>query len=432
MLQSVTAMNGFEYIKIAAERGSKLGLERITELCKKLENPQNKTNIIHIAGTNGKGSFGAMLSAILGDSGYKAGGFSSPALTDLTDSFRINGESISADDFNEVMADIIPICEDMADKPTEFEVLTAAAYELFRRKNCDIALIECGMGGETDSTNVVNQPVLSVITNIALDHTAFLGGTISKIARCKAGIIKPSRPVLYGGSDDEALEIIRSISQKNGSQLTLADKDRVTVLESSIDGVVYSDKAFGRLESPLIGSYQKYNLANVLTAVEILRNEGMNIPENAVKSGISKAVWQGRFEVVSRNPLIIYDGAHNPDGIIQAAESISTYISGKIALLIGVMADKEYGLYPEILGKFIDKAFTVIPDNPRSLDSDTLAASFEEKGIAALSCGSVENGFAQALEYAKKRNIPLIALGSLYMYGEFRQKIKNYELRIMN
>lgn len=414
-------MNGFEYIKIAAERGSKLGLERITELCGRLGNPQNKTHVIHIAGTNGKGSFGAMLSAVLADSGYKVGGFASPALTDLTDSFRINGESISADDFNNVMADIIPICEAMADKPTEFEVLTAAAYEIFRQKNCDIALIECGMGGETDSTNVVEYPVLSVITNIALDHTAFLGDTIEKIAKCKAGIIKKTRPVLYGGNEDEALEIIRSISQKNGSQLTLADKDRVTVLESDINGVIYSDKAFGKLKSRLIGSYQKYNLANVLTAVEILRKEGMNIPENAVKSGIEKAVWHGRFEVVSRNPLIIYDGAHNPDGIIQAAESISTYISGKIALLVGVMADKEYGLYPEILGKFIDKAFAVIPDNPRSLDSDTLAAAFEEKGVDAVSCGTVENGLRQALEYAKSRNIPLIVLGSLYMYKEFRQ-----------
>ncbi len=420
-------MNGFEYIKIAVERGSKLGLERITELCDRLGNPQNRTHIIHIAGTNGKGSFGAMLSTILAESGYKTGGFSSPALTDLTDSFRINGESISADDFNDVMADIIPLCEAMADKPTEFEVLTAAAYELFNRKNCDIALIECGMGGETDSTNVLEYPVLSVITNIALDHTAFLGGTIEEIARCKAGIIKPTRPVLYGGNDDGALEIIRSISQKNGSQLTLADKDRVTVLESDINGVVYSDKAFGRLKSQLIGSYQKYNLANVLTAVEILRSEGMNIPENAVKSGIEKAVWHGRFEVVSRNPLVIYDGAHNPDGIIQAAESISTYISGKIALLIGVMSDKEYGLYPEILGKFIDKAFAVIPDNPRSLDSDILARAFTEKGIDAVSCGSVESGLEQALEYAKSRNIPLIALGSLYMYGEFSQGIKNYE-----
>lgn len=415
-------MNGFEYIKIAAERGSKLGLERITELCEKLGNPQNKTKIIHIAGTNGKGSFGAMLSAVLAESGYKIGGFSSPALTDLTDSFRINGKSITDKDFNSVMADIIPICENMADKPTEFEVLTAAAYEFFSRENCDIALIECGMGGETDSTNVVENPLLSVITNIALDHTAFLGDTIEEIARCKAGIIKKSRPVLYGG-DELALDTIRNISQKNGSQLTLVDSDRVTVLESDINGVIYSDKVFGRLNSPLIGTYQRCNLANVLTAVEILRNEGMSISENAVKSGISKSVWQGRFEVVSRNPLVIYDGAHNPDGIVQAAESISTYISGKIALLIGVMADKEYGLYPEILGKFIDKAFTVIPDNPRSLDSDILARAFTEKGIDAVSCGSVENGLQQALEYAKSRNIPLIVLGSLYMYKEFSEVI---------
>lgn len=411
-------MNGFEYIKIAAERGSKLGLERITELCDRLGKPQNKTPIIHIAGTNGKGSFGAMLSAILAESGYTVGGFSSPALTDLTDSFRINGENISDDDFNDVMADLIPICEDMVDKPTEFEVLTAAAYELFNRKNCDIALIECGMGGETDSTNVVEKPLLSVITNIALDHTAFLGDTIEEIARCKAGIIKNSRPVLYGGNES-VLAIIRDISQKKGSQLTLTDSERVTVLESDISGVVYHDKVFGRLILPLIGTYQRGNLANVLTAVELLRSEGMNITENAVKSGISKAVWQGRFEVVSRNPLIIYDGAHNPDGIIQAAESISAYIGGKIALLIGVMADKEYGLYPEILGKFIDKAFTVRPDNPRSLDSESLAAAFEENGIDVLSCGTVESGLRLALEYAKNRDIPLIVLGSLYMYREF-------------
>lgn len=411
-------MNGFEYIKIAAERGSKLGLERITELCDRLGKPQNKTPIIHIAGTNGKGSFGAMLSAILAESGYTVGGFSSPALTDLTDSFRINGENISDDDFNDVMADLIPICEDMVDKPTEFEVLTAAAYELFNRKKCDIALIECGMGGETDSTNVVEKPLLSVITNIALDHTAFLGDTIEEIARCKAGIIKNSRPVLYGGNES-ALAVIRDISQKKGSQLTLTDSERVTVLESDISGVVYHDKVFGRLILPLIGTYQRGNLANVLTAVELLRSEGMNITENAVKSGISKAVWQGRFEVVRRNPLIIYDGAHNPDGIIQAAESISAYIGGKIALLIGVMADKEYGLYPEILGKFIDKAFTVRPDNPRSLDSESLAAAFEENGIDVLSCGTVESGLRLALEYAKNRDIPLIVLGSLYMYREF-------------
>lgn len=418
-------MNPYEYLKIAQSLGSKLGLERIIELCSRLGNPQNSIPIIHIAGTNGKGSFGAMLSAILRDSGYTTGSFSSPALTDVTDSFRINGESISSVDFEEIMAEIIPECEAMNDKPTEFEILTAVAYKLFQHKNCDIALIECGMGGDTDSTNVVEKPLLSVITNIAIDHNAFLGNTVKEIARHKAGIIKKSRPVLYGGNNNEALDVIAEISQKNGSQLILSDCNRVTVCESNIYGTVYSDKSFGELKSRLIGSYQKYNLANVLTAVEILRSEGWIIPDNAVKSGLSSVVWQGRFELVSENPLIIYDGSHNPDGIIQAAESISNYFSGKVALLIGVMADKEYQLFPELLGKFTEKAFVVVPDNPRSLDSEILAKAFMEKGVSAVSCGTVENGVKMALEYVKNRNIPLIALGSLYMYREFYNALKS-------
>lgn len=418
-------MNPYEYLKIAQSLGSKLGLERIIELCSRLGNPQNSIPIIHIAGTNGKGSFGAMLSAILRDSGYTTGSFSSPALTDVTDSFRINGESISSVDFEEIMAEIIPECEAMNDKPTEFEILTAVAYTLFQHKNCDIALIECGMGGDTDSTNVVENPLLSVITNIAIDHNAFLGNTVKEIARHKAGIIKKSRPVLYGGNNNEALDVIAEISQKNGSQLILSDCNRVTVCESNIYGTVYSDKSFGELKSRLIGSYQKYNLANVLTAVEILRSAGWIIPDNAVKSGLSSVVWQGRFELVSENPLIIYDGSHNPDGIIQAAESISNYFSGKVALLIGVMADKEYQIYPELLGKFTEKAFAVVPDNPRSLDSEILAKAFMEKGISAVSCGTVENGVKMALEYVKNRNIPLIALGSLYMYREFYNALKS-------
>ncbi len=418
-------MNPYEYLDIARNLGSKLGLERISELCERLGNPQNSVPLIHIAGTNGKGSFGAMLSAILRDSGYTAGSFSSPALTDVTDSFRINGESISSVGFEEIMAEIIPECEAMTDKPTEFEILTAAAYKLFQRKNCDIALIECGMGGDTDSTNVVESPLLSVITNIAVDHASFLGSTIKEIAGHKAGIIKKNRPVLYGGNNIEALEVIADISQKNGSQLILSDIDRVTLCESDIYGTTYSDKSFGKLKSRLIGFYQKYNLANVLTAVEILRGCGWSIPDNAVKSGLSSVVWQGRFEVVSENPLIIYDGAHNPDGIIQAADSINNYFNGKVALLIGVMADKEYWLYPELLGNLTEKAFAVIPDNPRSLDSKILAESFTEKGISAVSCGTVENGVKMALEYVKNRNIPLIALGSLYMYKEFYQTLKS-------
>lgn len=406
---------------------SKLGLERITELCERLGNPQNKTKIIHVAGTNGKGSFCTMISAILRDSGYKTGVFSSPALTEITDSFRINGNEISRDDFAEIMTDIIPICEAMDDKPTEFEVLTALAFELFARKKCDIAVIECGMGGDTDSTNVISSPLLSVITNIAVDHVSFLGNTIQEIASHKAGIIKSDRPVLYGGNNADALEIISNKAEKSNSAMTVTNHGRISSISSDIHGISLDFSGFGTLHTSMSGTYQQYNIANVLTAVEILRNEGLNIPDNAVKSGLLSAHIHGRFELISENPMIIFDGSHNPDGINQAVASIEKYFGDtKIVLLIGVMADKDYELYPKMLGKYIDRVYTVKPDNPRALNSDILAETFINHGIKALSFADLNNGVKSAVDYATNNNMPLIALGSLYMYKDF---IKSLNLR---
>lgn len=414
-------MNVREYLKIAALRGSKLGLERVTELCRKSGDPQEKLRIIHVAGTNGKGSFCAMLSGILSHSGYTAGGFSSPALTDVTESLTINGVPISDCEFEKIMTEIIPYCEEMDDKPTEFEVLTAAAYLYFYKSGCDVAVVECGMGGDSDSTNVISSPVLSVITNVAADHTAFLGDTIEKIARHKAGIIKPHRPVLYGGNNSAALEIIREISAKNNSPLTVSDMSRINYSRSDLFGTEVDFSGFGRLKTPLSGTYQQYNMANVLTAVEILRGEGFDIPQNSVVSGLSSVSHHGRFEIMNRDPIVIFDGAHNPDGIICAAESIKNYFDSKVVLLIGVMADKEYRLYPEILGKFTERAFTVIPDNPRALDSEKLKNAFTEKGIPAESYPNVSEGTLVAFKFASENGLPLIALGSLYMYREFSQ-----------
>lgn len=412
-------MNAREYLKIAALRGSKLGLERVTELCEKSGDPQEKIRIVHVAGTNGKGSFCAMLSEILKHSGYTVGGFSSPALTDVTESLTVNGVPISDCEFEKIMAEVIPYCEEMTDKPTEFEVLTAAAYLYFFKSKCDIAVVECGMGGDSDSTNVISSPVLSVITNVAADHTAFLGDTIEKIARHKAGIIKPCRPVLYGGNNNTALEIIREISTKNNSPLTVADMSRISFSRSGLFGTEIDFSGFGRLKTPLSGTYQLYNMANVLTAVEILRGEEINITENAVISGLADVRHHGRFEIMNRDPLVIFDGAHNPDGIICAAKSIEKYFNSKTVLLIGVMADKEYWLYPELLGKFTERAFTVIPDNPRALDSEILKNAFVEKGISAESYPDISQGIRAAFDFAAENKLPLIALGSLYMYREF-------------
>ena len=409
-----------EYIGSIPRFTSKTDLENTRIILKHLGNPEQRAKVVHVAGTNGKGSFSAMLSYILRAAGYIVGTFSSPALTGVTDSFRINCREISENVLAWVMCDVIPAAESMDDKPTEFEVLTAAAYELFRRVDCDVAIVECGMGGDTDSTNVVESPLLSVITNVALDHTAFLGETIRDIARHKAGIIKEGRPVLYGGTDLDAFEVITAAAFEKNAPLSVTDQMRTLGTSTGINGTEVEFDGFGKARVPLIGTYQIYNIANVLTAVELLRREGLEISDDAVRKGLSETRWHGRFELLREEPAVIFDGAHNPDGIRQAAASIRhCFGGGKVALLCGVMADKEYGLYPSILGQYVSRAFTVKPDNPRALDSSVLAYEFTRAGIDAFSFDDLGKGVKAAYKYAKESGQPLVALGSLYMYKEF-------------
>lgn len=413
-----------EYLAMTSSRGSRPGLDRIVRLAALLGNPQEKTKIIHISGTNGKGSFGAMLTQILESAGYRTGSFSSPAITDVTDSFRIGGSEISADELGSLICRIAPVCESLDDKPTEFEILTAAAYLLFAEKQCDIALVECGMGGGLDSTNIISSPLLSVITNVRKDHCSFLGSTTKEIAVHKAGIIKAGCPALFGGSDERAAEVIIRAAENAGSALFCTNFSRISDAEFSLEGTDFTFAGFGRLHINLAGTYQLSNAANVLTAVEILRKSGYCITDEAVRSGLEKARWHGRFELLRTNPTVIFDGSHNPDGIASAAESMQLCLDGKAALLIGVMADKEYTLYADMLGNFTSHAFAVKPDNPRALDSRILAETFAEKGIPSDFFESLNDGVKAAYEYAKSRNIPLIALGSLYMYREFVNCLK--------
>lgn len=422
----MTYDEAFSCLEEAAARGSILGLERITELAHLLGDPQDSVPVIHVAGTNGKGSFGAMLGSVLKNAGYKVGWFSSPALTDYTDSFRIGGEAVSRQRFADIIADVQAHINNMTEKPTEFEVLTAAAYELFRQEKCDLAIVECGMGGDGDSTNIVRSPLLSVITNVQLDHCAFLGDNIAGIAAHKAGIIKQGRPVYFGGSSEIACEVISVIARELSAPLYTPDYSAVKWSDetySSLSGVRFSYRGTG-INVPLPGAYQLYNAVNVLSCIEILRGEGLDIPEDAVKTGLAEVRWHGRFEVMREKPLVIYDGAHNPDGIRLAAQTIkAVFDEKKAALLIGVMADKEYGLYADMLGGLADCVFTVKPDNPRSLDPQILAGTFSRSGIASCAFHDLEQGVRSAYEYAQKRDIPLIALGSLYMYREFTQAL---------
>ncbi|MBO4562431.1 MAG: folate family ECF transporter S component [Clostridia bacterium] len=408
-----------ERIRKISRSESILGLERIRELLSLLDDPQDEFNVIHVAGTNGKGSFTAMLDSVLREAGYKVGTFTSPAITGVTDSFRVDGEKVAEEVLDERLSEIEPYIKQMAEKPTEFEVMTAAAYELFAQENCDIAIVECGLGGAGDSTNVIEKPLLSVITNVQLDHTDRLGRTLKEIAVHKAGIIKKGRPVLFGGSEPEAEAVVARRAEELSAPLTHTDKSRLHVSGMSLDGTDISFDGMGDYHLSLIGAYQPENAANVLTAVEMLRGMGLEIPDEAVKTGLASAVWHGRFEIVGRDPIVIFDGSHNPAGVELAAKSIRSCFDCKAVLLMGVMADKDYESYPDMLRPLAEKVYTVKPANPRALGAEELAEVFSQSGIPAEACASIEEGVRAARQFASERGLPMIGLGTLYMYQDF-------------
>ncbi|MBE6844152.1 MAG: bifunctional folylpolyglutamate synthase/dihydrofolate synthase [Ruminococcus sp.] len=414
-----------EYLKKASVKGSVLGLSRIKKLLELLMNPQEKLKVVHVSGTNGKGSFSAMLSSVLKEAGYSVGVFSSPSLVRVNDCFRLDCKAVSDEVFADTLNKVIEKADRMPDSPTEFELLTAAAFEMFYKCGCDICIIECGLGGDTDSTNVLEKPVLSVITNVQKDHCGILGNSLAEIAAHKAGIIKRNCPVLYGGERNEAFDVIENKAMTMSARLYVTDTNRISDENFSVNGTVFSFGKYRDIRLSLLGSYQTVNAANVLTAVEILHGQGMTISDNAVFRGLEKTVWEGRFEIIRKNPPVIFDGAHNPCGMQEAVKTVKKCFGGqRTVLLMGVMEDKEYSLYPDMLRDIADVVFTVTPDNPRSLSADALAGFLSGNGINARASDNFSDGLMRALQYSEKNKLPLLVLGSLYMYREFKESCK--------
>ena len=408
-----------EYIHSVSWTFCKPGLERIGELCEKLSHPQKKLKFIHIAGTNGKGSTSAMLESVLREAGYKTGLYTSPYIRVFNERMRVNGENISDTELAELIEYIKPIAEQMTDKPTEFELITALAFEFFARHECDVVLLEAGMGGRLDSTNIIDTSVLSVITGIALDHTAFLGDTVEKIAAEKAGIIKNDIPVIFGGTDEAARNVIARKAEECSSEFIAVDYSSLKINSMALEGTVFDYLSYNDLKISLLGSYQPRNCAIVINAVEALRKMGFEISNEALYKGLSKACWQGRFEVLSNNPLIIFDGAHNPQGIEAAVESVKLYFKDeKICLVTGVLRDKDYTYIAQKLATVAKCAFTFTPDSPRALDASEYASVLQGAGIDAQSKGSVKDALESAREYALANGCPVICAGSLYAYAE--------------
>ncbi|MBQ7906540.1 MAG: bifunctional folylpolyglutamate synthase/dihydrofolate synthase [Clostridia bacterium] len=411
-----------EYIHSINWEFCKPGLERISELCQGLGNPQNKLKFIHVAGSNGKGSFCSMLQSVLTEAGYKTGLYTSPYIRCFNERMAIDGEMIDNDQLCKITERVKQIADKMTDKPTEFELVTAIALEYFKDNCCDIVVLECGLGGRLDSTNIVSTTIFSVITSISLEHTAILGDTIEKIAYEKAGIIKENGTCIWCAGDKGVDAMLKVAKEKNAS-VVFVNHDEARVKKADLDGTIISYKEFKNIKIKLLGSYQILNASNVLSAISELRLMGYEISDEAVRAGMEKASWSARFERILDTPPVVFDGAHNPEGIVEALKSIKKYFKGQVLILTGVMADKNYTFIASKLKAVAKRVYTVTPNNPRALDSKKYAQVFCDLGVDAKGYETIDLAVSEAIKDARGENLPLVALGSLYMYNDVYEAV---------
>lgn len=418
-------MNGREavsYIDSFQWQAHTPGLERIRTLLHALGDPHKQLKFVHVAGTNGKGSVCACLASILRCAGYRVGLCTSPFLEDFRERIQVDGELIAPEELGELTEQVRPAAEAMPDHPTEFELITAVAMLYFLRRRCDIVVLEVGLGGELDASNVIDVPEAAVITAMGMDHAAILGPTLRDIAAAKAGIIKPGGAVVSFGGCPEADNVIRETCRKKGAQLTEVDFSRLQVLGTGLDGTDLELAPYGRLHVPLVGLYQAKNTALAVTVAEVLRNQGWKISTQALEEGLAAVRWPGRLEVVRRaDPVILRDGAHNAHGMAATVESLRALFPGqKLILLMGVMADKDVEEMLALLTPIAEAVVTVRPESPRAMPAEELADRVRRYQIPACACASVEEGLRIAAMAAGPGGA-VCALGSLYLAGEVRR-----------
>lgn len=412
-----------DYIENSNWVRTKPGLERTQELLKALGNPEKNLKFVHIGGTNGKGSTAACIAAVLQQAGYRTGLYTSPYILRFNERMQMNGEQISDEELERLVDKIRPIADAMQDKPTEFELITAVGMQYFYENHADIVVLEVGLGGELDSTNVIDTPECAVLTAIGLDHTEYLGDTITKIAATKAGIIKSGGLVTAYPADEDVVEVLRNRCQTVGAELTMADVSRLNVKSVTLDGVTFDFDGIQDIFLPLAGSYQPYNAAVAITACRLLKKRGWKITDEIIRQGLARVYWPGRFEVLLRKPVFVLDGAHNPHGIRATVESLKTHFGDKkLTFVIGVMADKDVENMASFVAPLADIFYTARPDNPRSMSADDLAALLRRHGAEAEPCGSVEAAVAAALNHAGEDGV-VMALGSLYFSSDIRAAV---------
>lgn len=415
----MTYNEAIEYIHSVSWKGSVPGLSRITDLCKRLGNPEKSLKCIHIGGTNGKGSTSSFLTSVLLAAGYKVGTFTSPYVRTFNERIAIDGVPVSDKLLAKVVEYVRPHADAMEDKPTEFELISAIGFEIFKREKVDIVVLEVGMGGRYDSTNVIESPIVSVITGISLDHTQLLGDTLGKIAWEKAGILKKERPCVLASLEEEAKEVFLSEAKEKNSPIFEVSASDIVLRDISLNGITLDYKERKNIKTSLIGEYQQRNIALVCEVVDTLCTLGYAISEDALYRGIAAAKWPARFELLSGEPVVVFDGGHNEEGVTAAlATAGKVFGDKKPIILTGVMADKAYDKMVSMIAAEATEVFTLKPDNPRALDANVLAEVYRKCGVKATAGESIAEALCLARNAAKEQGLPLLILGSLYLYKD--------------
>lgn len=399
------------------------GLENITALLEELGNPQQFLRFVHIAGTNGKGSTAAFVERILRESGYHTGLYTSPYLVRFSEKIQNNGQEITDEEILALTEKVYTAEMNVQKKkgvyPTVFERVTALAMEYFYEKHCDIVVLETGLGGRLDATNIVSNTEVTIITAIGLDHTDILGDTKEKIAAEKAGIIKKHCDVVLYEQEEEIMQVISAVCQQTCAHLHIARVSEGKMEKMTSTGQVFSFAQYPHLCTGMLGIYQMHNAITALCGVECLQNRGWNISEDAIRRGLERARWIGRLEIKKESPLFLVDAAHNPQGVSVLAESLNAlFPNQKKRFVLGVLADKAYEEMLDFIAPQAESFYVVTPHSTRALKGEKLTEILQKRGLSAKNFTSVKEAVFEAIRDAEENGAVICAFGSLYYIGE--------------
>ncbi len=420
------------YLDEVSKYGSVLGLDNMRELLGRLGNPQDDLKFIHISGTNGKGSALSYMSTILSGAGFRTGRYISPTLYAYRERIQVDGVMID----RESLAALVTVVKEAVDameaenkgNPTVFEVETALSFLYFKEQKCDIVVLETGLGGTLDATNVVKTTVMEMISSIGMDHMEFLGGTLQEIAENKAGIIKPHTWVVSAEQDPKAAEVIKRVCREKDCKLSVVDPDAFQDVHYGYEKQTFTYKNWKDVEITLAGTYQVTNAALALEAVEALRKLGYSLTEEQVRKGMKAAFWRGRFSVIHKNPVVVIDGAHNPAAAKVLKDSLETYFQGKnLHFIMGVFADKDYQSVIEMTAPLAKHIITIeTPGNPRALSAVKLKEAVEKVNPSVEAAGSIREAVEKSMKNAQKDDV-IAAFGSLSFLGELDREVQSME-----